>query len=458
MIHLDKKVRLVVGLMFASSLVSFNWPSWSVLPFLCYLGGLLVLCNLPKWQQTATAGLVVGALTIVPTLQWFWPIYADKWILPGLLPVVLWGTLVVELAGMLVVCQQLIQRFGDWGRLVTPLALTGLMYICGELLPKTAFGMHLPFVPLASSFLAPLVSHFGGYGLTLLMLVVFSILHLIWRLVDSNEIPCGLALIAFTGLIVGSLFHRMPLEPSTSLGVAGIQLASPSADGRLHHPDPKDVLRALSRLKREQPHKPVYVLPEYTLEGQPEPGLERWTCYNNKILVVGGRDEDENNTIFVIGPDGEVFRQGKSCLVPFLEDDQTPANERNVCRISTADDIAVGILDCNDINYGWPADDLVRQGAQILIVPALNMECWGSQLPDQEVMVARLRAVEYHIWVVYIAAAGRSVIVNPSGQIVAQGGFPGQSDTVAADLLVTDQPRLPVDRHLFGWLAALLHG
>ena len=153
------------------------------------------------------------------------------------------------------------------------------------------------------------------------------------------------------------------------------------------------------------------------------------------------------NTAFVIDPTGTVvFTQGKCVPIQFFADGK-PAQEQ---RLWDSPWGKVGICICYDLSYTRVVDELIRQGADLLIVPTMDVTAWGAQQHELHTRIAIARALEYHVPIVRVGSSGISQIVAASGAEVARGHFPGQGETVAANMNTLHglPPHLPVDRML----------
>ena len=77
------------------------------------------------------------------------------------------------------------------------------------------------------------------------------------------------------------------------------------------------------------------------------------------------------DTAFVVGTNGEVvFKQVKSVPIQFFKDG-LPAKEQTVWNSPWG---KIGFCVCYDLSYTRVTDELVRQGAQLLIVPTMDVE------------------------------------------------------------------------------------
>jgi apolipoprotein N-acyltransferase len=196
----------------------------------------------------------------------------------------------------------------------------------------------------------------------------------------------------------------------------------------------------------------LIVLPEYTLDGEPPAALKDWCRQNQKFLIVGGRDTSPGsnyyNTAFVISTSGEVvFRQGKSVPIQFFKDG-LPAPEQKVWDSPWG---KIGICICYDLSYTRVTDELVRQGAQMLIVPTMDVAEWGRHQHELHARVAPVRAAEYGIPIFRVASSGISQGVSHTGQVQSSAPFPGEGEIIffGARLSPGFKGSLPLDR----WLA-----
>jgi apolipoprotein N-acyltransferase len=65
-----------------------------------------------------------------------------------------------------------------------------------------------------------------------------------------------------------------------------------------------------------------------------------------------------------------------------------------------------------------------QRGAGLIVVPT-NTSSYGPHAPvaEQELQLARLRAVELALWVIQAAPSGISAIVDPDGEVVTRTGL-----------------------------------
>ena len=195
---------------------------------------------------------------------------------------------------------------------------------------------------------------------------------------------------------------------------------------------------------------------EYTLDGPVPDSLKNWCREHSRFLVVGGKDPVSTNnyydTAFVVGTNGGmVFQQVKRVPIQFF-DDGLPAPEQKVWNSPWG---KIGLCVCYDLSYTRVTDELVRQGAQMLIVPTMDVEEWGRHQHELHSRIAPMRAAEYGIPIFRVASSGISQAVNSYGKIVAHTSMPGQGEIFAAKLRLPMCGARPLDRYLAPMCVAL---
>jgi apolipoprotein N-acyltransferase len=195
----------------------------------------------------------------------------------------------------------------------------------------------------------------------------------------------------------------------------------------------------------------LIVLSEYTLDGEPTEQLKSWCRDNQKFLIVGGKDSSPGtnyyNTAFVISTNGEVvFKQVKSVPIQFFKDG-LPAPEQKLWDSPWG---KIGICICYDLCYTRVTDELVRQGAQMLIVPTMDVADWGRHQHELHARVAPVRAAEYGIPIFRVASSGISQGVDAWGRVRSSAPFPGEGEMIffGVNLRPDRHGSLPLDRYL----------
>jgi apolipoprotein N-acyltransferase len=229
-------------------------------------------------------------------------------------------------------------------------------------------------------------------------------------------------------------------RPDPPLPIVGVQMEFP----------PENLIpKILNQALAKNTNAPIFVLSEYTLEGEVPDSLKNWCRDHSRFLVVGGKDFVTNHvyydTAFVVGTNGEiVFKQGKSVPIQFFNDG-LPAPNQKVWNSPWG---KIGICICYDLSYTRVTDELVRQGAQLLIVPTMDVEEWGRHQHELHARVALERAAEYGVPVFRLASSGISQAVSRGGYTLVQTRFSGSGDILAARLRLPLRGALPPDRYL----------
>ncbi len=163
--------------------------------------------------------------------------------------------------------------------------------------------------------------------------------------------------------------------------------------------------------------------------------------------MIGGKDPATNSnyydTAFVVGPTGEiVFQQGKCVPVQFFKDG-LPAKEQKLWDSPWG---KIGFCICYDLSYSRVTDELVRLGAQAIIVPTMDVSDWGRHQHELHARVAPVRAAEYGLPIFRVASSGISQCVERSGKVTATAPMPGDGAMISGALELGGTGSLPVDR------------
>ena len=411
---------------------SIRFPAMGL--FIFGYGFFLVrLADQPTVRRAFYFGLAAGFLCAAPQLFFFWRIFGPGaialwlvvafWI--GLFTVMVWGSA---------------RRWGKAKAMwLVPVIWTGLEYFRSELYYLKFSWLNIGYA--LSNFRSNPFDIFGMYGVGFLMFAIAAMLinrHLLKRAL----IGWGVVLLL---LLIGLAFFLQLIAATRSqygkpLSMAGIQMEFPSP-GAL----PKALDKALAKNHDAQ----IFVLSEYTLDGPVPDSLKDWCRKHARFLVVGGKDpvgtNDYYNTAFVVGTNGElVFHQAKCVPIQFFKDG-LPAPMQELWNSPWG---KIGICICYDLSYTRVTDRLVEQGAQLLIVPTMDVEDWGRHEHELHSRVALMRAEEYGVPIFRLASSGISQAVVRGGYIRAQTSFPGSLDILAAQLRLPGRGSLPLDRFL----------
>lgn len=387
-------------------------------------------------------GLATGFLCVAPQLICFWEIFRAA-------AIVLWLILSFWIGLFAAIVCACIRR---WGRTramwLVPFIWTGLEYFRSEL-----YYLKFSWLNIGYALPAPLSGfgpyHIGMYGAGFFVFAIF-VVYFYQSLVKVSlvETLVMIAILVIIALQLLQMLARGKTEATRAntqptLSIAGIQLEFPN----------ENILpKALDTVVTKHPEAQLLVLSEYILDGPVPESLKQWCRDHSRFLVVGGKDPATNgnfyDTAFVVGTNGEVvFKQAKSVPIQFFKDG-LPAREQKLWN-SPWGKFGIGI--CYDLSYARVTDRLVEQGAQLLIVPTMDVEGWGRHEHELHALVAPVRAAEYGIPIFRLASSGISQAVSGGGQVVAQASFPGNADILSAKLWLPTKGSLPLDR----WLAPL---
>lgn len=271
----------------------------------------------------------------------------------------------------------------------------------------------------------------------------FAIIVLTYYFLASAAAWVKATLILEVLLVALALVYQSLAETkrkATSLSICGVQME--------FWPE-KVIPKVLNQVLAKNTNAQIFVLSEYTLHGPVPDALKDWCRPHSKFLVVGGEDPvgttNYYDTAFVVGTNGDiVFKQGKCVPIQFFQDG-LPAPGQRVWDSPWG---KIGFCVCYDLSYTRVTDELVRQGARMLIVPTMDVEYWGRHEHELHTRVAPVRAAEHNIPVFRLASSGISQAVSADGRVVAQAPMPGSGETLAAILSLPSRASLPLDRYL----------
>jgi apolipoprotein N-acyltransferase len=415
---------------FHAAYTSINFPAAGLLIF-GYAIGLVRLTNQPSVRRAFYFGLATGFLCCAPQLSFLWHIF-------GPAAIALWTVLAFWIGLFAAIVCGSIRR---WGKVkavwLIPIVWTGIEYFRSEL-------YYLKFSWLNVGYALPVpLNGVGMYGLGFLIFaIVLGIFYA--RLAEINLIESLLIflviLLLLWNLLLPVLSETKSRRQYTPLSITGVQMEFPS---------PGVLPKALDKALAKNTNAQIFVLSEYTLDGPVPDSLKQWCREHARFLVVGGKDpvgaDNFYDTAFVVGTNGEiVFQQAKSVPIQFFHDG-LPAPKQEVWNSPWG---KIGFCICYDLSYTRVADRLVKQGAQLLIVPTMDVEDWGRHQHELHARVAPVRAVEYGIPIFRLASSGISQAVSWNGNVLAKTSFPGSLDILSATLRLPSKGSLPLDRFL----------
>lgn len=404
---------------------STRFPAASLLIF-GYAFFLVRLAGQPTVRRAFYLGLATGFLCFAPQLFFFWHLF-------GPAAIALWMVLAFWIGLFAAIICGSIRRWGKARAMwLVPVVWTGLEYFRSEL-------YYLKFSWLNIGYALPAWSSFIGEGMYGVGFLVFAAAGVLVPVLWRSKIALAVAsLMIVLFLLVSSITWAEP--PALPLPIAGIQMEFPSPGG---------LPEALDKTLARNPDARIFVLSEYTLDGPVPEALKQWCHEHARFLVVGGKDpvgtNDYYNTAFVVGTNGEiVFHQAKCTPIQFFKDG-LPAPRQEIWNSPWG---KIGICICYDLSYTRVTDRLVELGAQLLIVPTMDVEDWGRHQHELHSRVAPVRAAEYGIPIFRLASSGISQAIAGGGWVVAKTSIPGSLDILSAQLRLPARGSLPLDRLL----------
>ena len=347
---------LVLGVAcFHAAYTSIHFSAAGLLIF-GYACGLIRLADQPTVRRAFYFGLAAGFLCYAPQLFFFWRIFSVA-------AIVLWLVLAFWIGLFAAIVCGSIRR---WGKVraawLIPIVWTGIEYFRSELYYLKFSWLNVGYA--LSHFQILSFSFWGMYGMGFL---AFAIAAMLFTQRYKIAVPIVLCVVGFI-LVVDAITWAEPLQPRVS--IVGVQMEFPPQNA---------IPKMLDQAFAKNTNAPIFVLSEYTLDGPVPDSLKNWCREHSRYLVVGGEDpagtNNYYNTAFVVGTNGDiVFKQVKSVPIQFFKDG-LPAPGQKVWDSPWG---KIGICICYDLSYTRVTDELVRQGAQLLIVPTMDVEDWAG--------------------------------------------------------------------------------
>jgi len=422
---------------------SLKFPAAGLLIF-GYAYGLVRLADQPTVRRTFYFGLATGFLCYAPQLFFFWNIF-------GPAAIVLWLILAFWIGLFAAIVCGSIRRWGKVKAMwLIPIVWTGIEYFRSELYYLKFSWLNIGYA-YPNLQVAPFVT-LGMYAVGFIFFSAAAILAFRQSFQTIHFKIVSLALLLLIPLtwlfqlhsVMRIYAYRANHQP---VSIVGVQMEFP----------PQKVLpKLLDQAFAKNTNAPIFVLSEYTLDGPVPDSLKNWCREHSRYLIIGGEDpagtNNYYNTAFVVGTNGDiVFKQAKSVPIQFFKDG-LPAPEQKVWDSPWG---KIGICICYDLSYTRVTDEFVRQGAQLLIVPTMDVAEWGKHEHELHSRVAPVRAAEYGIPIFRVASSGISQAVTGDGDVVAQTSIPGSGEIFSAQLRLPSRGSLPVDRYLAPFCVAL---
>lgn len=399
-----------------------------------YVYAACALTGVKTLRQAVYFGLGLGMAVVTPQLAFFWRIFGAGAI--GLWLLV--GVCIAVFTGLGWRCRKKLHP--AVALLCLPVLWMGVEYTRSELhyfrFSWLTPGLAFSFSPGLWTFAC-----LGNYGIGFVLVLAAALVLAIRRVRTRMVVGASLLLLS-AGLAHGTL--QAFLAPGDkavgkTLKVAGVQMEFPYID---------EALAQLTALHNQYPDTDVFVLAEYTFDHPVPAQICAWCAQHHTYLILGAVDQQAKgryDTAFVIGPAGEVvFKQAKAVPIQLMNDGLR-ARSQEVWHSPWG---AIGICVCYDLSYARVVNKLIRQGAQALIVPTMDVEGWGAHQHTLHAHMAPLRAAEYGVPIFRVGSSGISQLVDAHGVVQASAPFPGVHASVAGVMDLRQPGRLPIDRTL----------
>ena len=164
------------------------------------------------------------------------------------------------------------------------------------------------------------------------------------------------------------------------------------------------------------------------------------------IVEVGGKIF---NRCLVANRNGEVVAiYDKTHLFGFADEDKI-FSAGNKFSTFEFDGIKCGIAICYDLRFPEFIRKLALSGIEILFIPA----AWSLRRLFPRQILTKARAIENQIFVVFANSSGKSEIIDPRGEIIAESGtgkeiLTGEIDSFVREKVIGEM-NLLADRNLF---------
>jgi len=471
-----KRISLAVlsGLLLILSFLPFNI---SILIWIA-LVPLLIAIKDTRIKEAANLGAITGLVLYCGSLWWFIRLFGPSITCIGLLSLL--ALFIALFSGLLnfVSRRLLVTRspacpvgakrlYGD--NLITrlPIILAPIIWVAVEFFRSECYPLKFSWLSLGYSQwqnlpLLQSASLFGVYGISFLIVLVNATIA--WAIADfrfqisdvkKRILPVvTIAVIVSASFIYGKIVlrdARYAIGPSLRSGSLEVssEVSREKSRGarRLRVTIIQDESHSLSRLasltREATKEKPdLVVWPEYSLPNfyvGKEEKLEELANLAREVknhLIVGVVDSAKipgkfTNKALIFSSHGNLIGEyTKIHTVQFVEDLLIPGKEAKVFDTSLG---KWGIELCYDLDYTDLTRALVKNGAQLLIVPNYDPKRWGRVQHVQHSAISPLRAVEARKYIVRAASSGISQIIDPHGRIIETLNF-GISDVLIGEV------------------------
>lgn len=174
-------------------------------------------------------------------------------------------------------------------------------------------------------------------------------------------------------------------------------------------------------------------------------------CQKHHVNIIAGSiadkiDEHVRNTIYVFNRKGEKVADYSKIHLFRLMDEEKYLTEGDHVGKADIDDVSAGLMICYDIRFPELTRKLALDGAKVLFVPAE----WPHPRLHHWRTLLMARAIENQMYVISCNRVGisgttsffgHSMVIDPWGEIIAEGDEEEQLITATIDLTQVDEVR-----------------
>ena len=387
---------------------------YSILGFLLLIPLLIVLENKPI-PVSFRLGIIFGFISYCISLFWLYFIF-------NLFSLALYYILAAFI-GVFAIVFSLIQKFYNYrfALMFSPVIWMAVEFFKSEQW-KLKFGwLSLGYAQYNNKYFLMMAKYIGVYGISAIIVCISVLLIL---LVKYRNIKNWIIIFFIsTSILIFALYSN---KKSIVLNNKKVTFRLVQVEDDFN----KGLTLALnSPVKKDS----IIVFPEYSIHDSPLQNPE----LKNKILnfiektksyfifgcieFLEVRDKKNffNNIALLFSPTGRIIGKfQKHHPVQFFQDGK-PGFGYPTFKTAVG---TLGIGICYDFAYEDVSRNLVKNGAEVLINPALDPLSWGKTQPIQHANMMPFRAVETGRFLVRPAASGISMVINPDGEVLKQIG------------------------------------
>lgn len=229
----------------------------------------------------------------------------------------------------------------------------------------------------------------------------------------------------------------------------------------------ENAVQLINQAVLQQPD--IVVLPEmwttaYQLEGISDI-CDNYGFPTNDVMAAAAKEKEINivagsyaslevgsvfNTSYIFDRKGNNIAKYQKIHLFKLMDEHNYIKSGTSHSVFMLDGIKCGIIICYDLRFPELTRKLALEGIKLLFVPAQ----WPAARLDHWITLLKARAIENQIFVAAVNRAGEhandeflggSMVINPWGEIIAQGDFKQQIISAEIDFSLIDQAKINID-------------